>query len=103
MGLRIKTLRLAAGLTQGQLAERAGLERSQLSKIEIEREPANTRRLSAIAKSLGVQVNDLFEGTSPDSRDDLLSVFALLSESDRAAILAHARALAAARKPEGTD
>lgn len=95
MALRIKDLRTRAGYTQQQLADMAGIERSQLSKIENEREPANTRRLAQIAKALGVDVADLFEGPKDDIlRRALLAAFDCLPEDHRKAVLAHARALA---------
>jgi transcriptional regulator with XRE-family HTH domain len=96
MGLRIKELRQAAGLTQSDLAEKAGLDRSQLSKIENEREPANTRRLAAIAAALGVGVVDLFtQNHGQDYRATILALCDMLSEAEREAVIAHARALAA--------
>lgn len=100
MALRIKELRIQAGFTQQELAEKAGLERSQLSKIENEREPANTRRLSAIARALGVEVNDLFSSDKePDeTAAEILDAFRRLSPEQRDAVLAHARALVALGK-----
>lgn len=95
MALRIKELRKAAGWSQDVLAAKAGLSRSQLSEIESETKPANTRRLKAIAEALSVDVTELFE---PGARDALMAeVQALLdgmSEEDRDAVLRHARALA---------
>ena len=61
MTLKIRALRIAAGLSQQMLAEKAGISRSQLSEIETEAKPANTLRLNSIANALGVQVEDLFE------------------------------------------
>lgn len=65
MTLKIRALRIAAGLSQQMLAEKAGISRSQLSEIETEAKPANTLRLNSIASALGVQVEDLFE-SAPD-------------------------------------
>jgi len=89
-------------MTQDELAERAGLERSQLSKIEREKEPASTRRLFAIAEALGVSVPELFEvsGDEDACRVALLSLLPELGGEDREALLAHARALAAMRKAQ---
>lgn len=100
MALRIKELRKAAGLTQAELAEAAGLDRSQLSKIENEKEPASTRRLSAIARVLDVPVDRLFasDDAGYQARALILSIFDELGENEREAIISHARALAAARK-----
>lgn len=99
MLLRIKELRQARGLTQQQLADKAGLERSQLSKIENGREPANTRRLNDIATALGVSAAELFSHDEADAyRASILSIFDSLDPEQREAVIAHARALVAMRK-----
>lgn len=98
MALRLKELRLAAGLTQVELAARAGIERSQYSKIENEKEPANTRRLASLAQALGVTVSDLFSDDADETRSALLAVFEQLTDAERDAVIAHARALALAHK-----
>ena len=102
MSLRVKELRRQAGLTQQQLADMAGLERSQLSKVENEKEHVNTRRLAAIAKALKVPVSDLFEdGSTRDAQQNaILSVFESLPPDARAQVLAHARALAVMQQSE---
>ena len=95
MGLRISKLRVAAGLSQILLAEKAGISRSQLSEIETEAKPANTRRLAAIAKALGVTVDQLFE---PNAADDyLIELRGLMSDmldEDRQTIIRMAQAFA---------
>lgn len=94
MALRIKTLREARGLTQGMLAEMAGLSRSQLSEIETERKPANTLRLNAIAAALGVSVDALFEDGNREAYvSEILSLMRDMPEDDRQAIIRHAKAL----------
>jgi transcriptional regulator with XRE-family HTH domain len=51
---RLRQLRDAAGLTQGQLAEKAGLHRQGIAKLEMgDREPA-WGTVQALAKALGV-------------------------------------------------
>lgn len=95
MALRIKTLRTGRGLTQQQLAEMAGISRSQLSEIESETKPANTLRLNAIAAALAVSVDDLFDHAAKDAyRAELFNLMADMDEEDRAAILRMARAMA---------
>lgn len=95
MTLRIRELRKARGLSQEQLASKAGLSRSQLSEIETEAKPANTLRLTSIASALGVTVEHLF---SEDARtglvSELMALMDALPEADREAILRHAKALA---------
>lgn len=53
-GARLRELRLAAGLTQAELAERSGMHVQSLTKLELgEREPAWATALD-LAQALGV-------------------------------------------------
>ena len=98
MALRVKELRKERGLSQEQLAQMAGVSRSQLSEIETEAKPANTLRLNAIARALGVPVNDLFAGPSGEGYEAIvLDLMRTLSAEDRAALIHYARALAKSR------
>lgn len=95
MGLRIRELRKARGLTQEQLSERAGLSRSQLSEIESETKPANTKRLASIAKALDVTVDELFSDDSVEAyRRTIVALMRVMSPDDREALLSLARRLA---------
>lgn len=95
MTLRIRELRLALGLSQQMLAEKAGLSRSQLSEIETEAKPANTLRLNSIANALGVQVEELFESGARDQfLAELQSLLDRMSQDDREAIIRLAKSLA---------
>lgn len=96
MALRIRQLREAKGWTQADLADKAGMSRSQLAMIEAETRPANTLRLNAIAAALGVQPQSLF--SDPDS--ELLSLLRQLSDEDRQTIVRMAEAFAARSKQE---
>jgi len=59
-GKRVRELRLAKGLSQEELAYRAGVHRTYLGGIERgERHPA-LKHISAIAKALGVSLSELF-------------------------------------------
>ena len=51
IGRRIATLRKLAGLTQEQLSERAGLQRSHISKIEAGKYAVTFETIQAIAKN----------------------------------------------------
>lgn len=94
MTLKIKALRKAKGLSQQMLADMAGVSRSQFSEIETGSRPANTLRLSAIAKALGVSVTDLFEGGSKESYvNELRDLLDGMSEDDREAIMRLAKSL----------
>lgn len=95
MTLKIRSLRKAKGLTQEQLAEMAGVSRSQLSEIESETKPANTLRLGSIARALGVQIDQLFEEGSRDRyKDELSTLSDLMGPEDRDALMRTARAMA---------
>jgi putative transcriptional regulator len=64
---RLKPLRLKAGLSQAELAERAGLQRTTVNRLESARtfyvpHPATLR---ALAKALGVTVSDLWGPMDP--------------------------------------
>lgn len=57
LGARIAVLRKMAGLTQEQLSERAGLQRTHITKIEAGRYAVNVETLQAIAEALGLTVD----------------------------------------------
>lgn len=58
---RIKELRESQNLTQTELAERAGIARATIWKLETgDDEITTTKTLAKIASVLGVGVNDLF-------------------------------------------
>jgi len=93
MTLRIKELRTALGLTQNQLASMAGISRSQLAMIEKGTRPANTLRLSSIAKALNVTPDELFPPAG--AKADLFTVFRQLAPDDQLIVLRLAESLAA--------
>ena len=57
IGLRIMALRKLAGLTQEQLSEQAGLQRSHISKIEAGKYAVAFETVQAIAEALGMTVD----------------------------------------------
>ena len=59
LGGRIRECREAAGLTQAQLSSRAGVGRVTLTRIEKGEHSPRTETLTAIARALGVEVQDL--------------------------------------------
>lgn len=56
----IKQLRNAIGVTQRQLAERMGVERSAVAKWEAGASHPSSAKLPALAEALGCSVEDLF-------------------------------------------
>jgi transcriptional regulator with XRE-family HTH domain len=92
MALRIRHLRESKGWTQADLAEKAGMSRSQLAMIEAETRPANTLRLNSIAAALGVVPEALFD--SGDESWRLAEIVRALTPPDRAILVQMAEALA---------
>ena len=57
IGNRIAALRKKAGLTQEQLADRAGLQRTHVGRIEAGRYAVTLEVVEAIAQALGMTVD----------------------------------------------
>ena len=57
IGNRIAALRKKAGLTQEQLADRAGLQRTHVGRIEAGRYAVTLEVVQAIAQALGMTVD----------------------------------------------
>jgi transcriptional regulator with XRE-family HTH domain len=62
VGERIKTLRQKKGLTQDDLANRAGLNRVHLYRLETGRQSMTLRTLKIIADALEVRAADVLKG-----------------------------------------
>jgi transcriptional regulator with XRE-family HTH domain len=60
-GKRIRTLRKERGLSQEDLAELSGLDRTYISGIERGIRNVALRNIEALAQALGVSLADLFE------------------------------------------
>jgi transcriptional regulator with XRE-family HTH domain len=56
IGAAIRHYRKQAGLTQAQLAEMSGLERTYLSRLENGRETEQLKRILAVLRQLGVRM-----------------------------------------------
>ena len=61
-GQRIRVLRLAAGISQEELAEKAGLHRTYIGMIERGEKNITLKNLVKIAKALGKKASSLLEG-----------------------------------------
>ena len=57
IGQRVKALRLMADLSQDELAQRAGLQRTHIGRIEGGKYAVNIETLQAIAESIGMTVD----------------------------------------------
>lgn len=60
MIMRIKELRIAAGVTQGELAIGMSVSQNTISQWEHEVALPRTRQLPDLARLLGVSINELF-------------------------------------------
>lgn len=56
LGQAVKFFREKAGLTQAQLAEQVGIQRSYLAELEAGEVTEQTRRLVALLKALGARL-----------------------------------------------
>lgn len=66
LGLRIKALRVATGLTQAELAEQCGYEPLTISRFERGAYAPGIDTLEAIARVLDVSIQDFFSKTSTE-------------------------------------
>ena len=57
IGWRIQTLRKLQGLTQEQLADRAGLQRQHVGRIEVGKYAVTVDVLQSIAEALGMTID----------------------------------------------
>ena len=62
-GKRVRELRTAKGLSMEKLAELAGIEYSQVSRIEFGQINTTISTAHAVAQGLGVGIGELFEVT----------------------------------------
>jgi len=68
----LKALRLSAGLTQDQLAKKAGLDRSWVNQMERGRKPITATPRAKLAAALGVSPMEL--GGEDDATPEYVSV-----------------------------
>ena len=61
MAKQLQTLRERRGLTQEQLAKKAGVSRGYLARLETARQDPTLSTLEKLAKALGVKVARLIE------------------------------------------
>lgn len=71
LGRRVRHFRTGAGLTLEDLAERTGVDTSQLSRIENGLREPRLSLLDAVAGALGVPVATLLASTPPTRRAGL--------------------------------
>lgn len=67
LGERLKILRIEAGLTQEELAQRIGLKKQNISRYENSHCEPNIRTAKKIADALGVSIEEMAVGISVTS------------------------------------
>jgi transcriptional regulator with XRE-family HTH domain len=60
LGVRVRSLRMAAGVTQEKLAEKAGISLKHLGELERGRSNPTLSSLEALAAALGVSLAEFF-------------------------------------------
>ncbi len=68
VGRNVKLLRIAAGLSQAELAERMGVDRAYVSGLELGQRNPTIVTLWHIAKALGVKLRPFFDEEKPPRR-----------------------------------
>jgi transcriptional regulator with XRE-family HTH domain len=68
VGHNVRRLRLAAGLSQAELAERMGVDRAYVSGLELGQRNPTIVTLWHIAKALGVKLRLFFDEGKPSQR-----------------------------------
>jgi transcriptional regulator with XRE-family HTH domain len=61
VGRNVKRLRIAAGISQAELAERMGIDRAYVSGLELGRRNPTIVTLWHIGKALGVKLRSFFD------------------------------------------
>lgn len=87
IGDNIKRIRKQAGLSQQDLAERCGISKSQLSRMESgEQENPLIKTIIPIATALGVSLDEIVFGEDAESMTYLSKAMDELPEEDKVAI-----------------
>ncbi len=68
VGRNVKRLRIAASLSQAELAERMGVDRAYVSGLELGQRNPTIVTLWHIAKALGVKIRLFFDEEKPRRR-----------------------------------
>ena len=99
----LRSRRLALGLSQAQVAERAGFKQQHYSQLERGVRPLTTRMMERLAPALQCHPADLLQIESLRARDtreeELLTLFHELRSETRDALLLVARTLVEAEPP----
>ncbi|MCK8782521.1 cupin domain-containing protein [Rhizobium sp. NTR19] len=83
IGARLHAMRMAAGLSQRQLAEKAGVPHAQISNVETNKISPSVSTLRRILNGLGVGMGDFFEPERSPSKGPFFSADELLDLTSR--------------------
>jgi transcriptional regulator with XRE-family HTH domain len=116
IGERLRQLRIAKRLSQGDIERRCGLYRAYVSRVESTRTVPTLPTLERWAGALGVELYQLFfAGTVPEAPEvaeagrlrrqekNLVELFKRIGEADRRVLLSVARKMAETKRGEGED
>jgi transcriptional regulator with XRE-family HTH domain len=81
LGLRLKTLRKAIGLTQQELADKVGVSRVYIQTLEANRRLPSMKLLERLAEALGVDVSELIQ-SQPAKGSNRMDLEELLERED---------------------
>jgi transcriptional regulator with XRE-family HTH domain len=84
VGMRIRVLRKARGMSQEKLAERAGLHFTYVGGVERGERNISVKNLWKIARGLKVEMSDLFAAQLSSRNERLAELAALMKTTDRA-------------------
>ena len=81
IGVRIRALRVAAGMNQTALSEALGVSFQQIQKYEKGKDRVSASTLQVLAAALGVHPGSFFDGEMPSPTGNVLDVRSALKEA----------------------
>ncbi len=92
-GDRIKEIREARGMTQDQLADKAGISKGFLSDVENDKRNISSENLLKVANALGASVDYLLRGETRGAKREEVVIPPELSEAAEELNLSYAQTL----------
>ena len=92
-GDRIKEIREARGMTQDQLADKAGISKGFLSDVENDKRNISSENLLRVANTLGASVDYLLRGETRSAKREEVVIPPELSEAAEELNLSYAQTL----------
>ena len=85
--MRLKQIRISAGLTQEQLAEMAGVTQATISRLESGKDSITLRQIKNIAEALNVEPSDVIAPNRPVLMESLVERFRQLEPEKQKALM----------------